>query len=323
MKKAIRIAADFFDYNPRRLKQYINALRLRIYITYYSIGITWDEIKTKTEIITIEQISKFTALTLQYPRLLLAVKKNQELLAQLEKYAVDQLKVIQPNNSVLFGVKSTPNNQKIGSANYWIKNYPKISKLLYPETNNQAKNQDNCIFQNASIKKLLEVSPQQSLPPKYFKLREFLAAEKWKEADEETYEVMLQVAGREREGWLVGESIEKFPCKDLRIIDQLWVKYSDGKFGFSVQKKILKKLKLGAEYNQEVLWEAFAKEVGWRQGEGEEEHWVRYSELSFSTDTHHGHLPFSGHTYRIRQRNGDIRAISSLAFSLLLSREDL
>jgi hypothetical protein len=29
-----------------------------------------------------------------------------------------------------------------------------------------------------------------------------------------------------------------FPCTDLRTIDGLWVKYSNGHFGFSVQKEI-------------------------------------------------------------------------------------
>ncbi|MFM6271628.1 MAG: GUN4 domain-containing protein, partial [Dolichospermum sp.] len=71
----------------------------------------------------------------------------------------------------------------------------------------------------------------------YRKLRDLLKAGKWKEADEETLRVMLAVA-REREGWLNVESIDNFPCADLRTIDQLWVKYSDGRFGFSVQKRI-------------------------------------------------------------------------------------
>ncbi|MCA1992305.1 MAG: GUN4 domain-containing protein, partial [Coleofasciculus sp. S288] len=34
------------------------------------------------------------------------------------------------------------------------------------------------------------------------------------------------------------QSIENFPCSDLRTIDQLWVQHSNGRFGFSVQKKI-------------------------------------------------------------------------------------
>ncbi|MFM6817170.1 MAG: GUN4 domain-containing protein, partial [Dolichospermum sp.] len=84
----------------------------------------------------------------------------------------------------------------------------------------------------------LKSSLQSSCGVDYRKLRDLLAAGKWKEADEETRQVMLAVAKRERERWLNVESIDNFPCADLRTIDQLWVKYSDGRFGFSVQKRI-------------------------------------------------------------------------------------
>ncbi|MEG4987482.1 serine/threonine-protein kinase [Microcoleus sp. BR0-C5] len=76
----------------------------------------------------------------------------------------------------------------------------------------------------------------------YTNLQNLLAAKKWREADEETARVMLKVAGREKEGGLNTESIDNFPCEDLRTIDQLWVKYSNGRFGFSVQKRIYKSL---------------------------------------------------------------------------------
>ncbi|MFM6619893.1 MAG: GUN4 domain-containing protein, partial [Dolichospermum sp.] len=76
----------------------------------------------------------------------------------------------------------------------------------------------------------------------YRKLRDLLKAGKWKEADEETLRVMLCVGEREREGWLDINSIDNFPCADLSIIDKLWVKYSDGRFGFSVQKRIYQSL---------------------------------------------------------------------------------
>ncbi|WP_335337770.1 GUN4 domain-containing protein [Nostoc piscinale] len=73
----------------------------------------------------------------------------------------------------------------------------------------------------------------------YGRLRDFLKAGQWKEADEETLKLMLKVVGREQEGWLDTGSSDKFPCTDLRTIDKLWVKYSNGRFGFSVQKKNL------------------------------------------------------------------------------------
>ncbi|GGA54193.1 GUN4 domain-containing protein [Okeania sp. KiyG1] len=121
----------------------------------------------------------------------------------------------------------------------------------------------------------------------YTKLREFLANGEWKKADMETARCMLKVAGQEEQRYLDIEDIENFPCTDLRTIDQLWVKYSDGKFGFSVQKEIYQNLGGKKEYNEE-LWKEFADKVGWRKGEK----WLYYSELTFDISTHYkGHLP--------------------------------
>ena len=52
----------------------------------------------------------------------------------------------------------------------------------------------------------------------YSRLRELLVAGKWKEADDETRTVMLQVAGRESIGWLNDDTIYKLPCTDLRTV---------------------------------------------------------------------------------------------------------
>src|SRR5919202_2058669 len=72
----------------------------------------------------------------------------------------------------------------------------------------------------------------------YTRLRDLLAAGEWQEADRETQAVMLKVSGREQEGWIRVTDMEKFPCEALSSIDQLWVKYSHGRFGFSVQQRI-------------------------------------------------------------------------------------
>lgn len=71
----------------------------------------------------------------------------------------------------------------------------------------------------------------------YTKLRDLLKEGKWKEADQETNKVMLQATNRVSEKWIDVKNIDNFPCDDLRTINQLWVHYSKGKFGFSVQKK--------------------------------------------------------------------------------------
>jgi serine/threonine protein kinase len=120
----------------------------------------------------------------------------------------------------------------------------------------------------------------------YSKLRDLLAGGKWKEADAETARVMLAVAKREKEGWLDKESLDKFPSTDLRTIDQLWVKYSNGRFGFSVQKRIYHSLGGTREYDRKI-WEAFGNKVGWRKGAA----WVYYSDITYDIKAPEAHLP--------------------------------
>jgi hypothetical protein len=121
----------------------------------------------------------------------------------------------------------------------------------------------------------------------YTKLRDLLVAKNWKEADLETEKRMLEAAGRESQGYLDIEDVENFPCQDLGTIDKLWVKYSDGKFGFSVQKKIYQDLGGTKDYDEKV-WESFGDKVGWRKGGS----WLSYSDLTFSEKHYIGHLPF-------------------------------
>jgi uncharacterized caspase-like protein len=123
----------------------------------------------------------------------------------------------------------------------------------------------------------------------YTKLRDLLATGQWKEADEETANKMLQVAERTSEGWLSEEDIDRFPCEDLRTIDQLWVKYSNGRFGFSVQKRIYESLGGTREYDEKI-WDAFGDRVGWRVNSN----WLDYRDLKFNTKVPEGHLPGRG-----------------------------
>ncbi|MFM7714175.1 MAG: GUN4 domain-containing protein, partial [Microcystis sp.] len=113
-----------------------------------------------------------------------------------------------------------------------------------------------------------------------------LAAGKWKEADEETGKIMYQCVGRERQEWLDAETINTFPCEDLRTINQLWLHYSNGKFGFSVQKEIYESLGGTREYNEEV-WKKFGDRVGWRKGGS----WLYSSDLTYSDEAPKAHLP--------------------------------
>jgi serine/threonine protein kinase len=131
-----------------------------------------------------------------------------------------------------------------------------------------------------------EVPLKSSCGMDYRKLRDLLKAGKWKEADKETARVMLAVAKRENNP-LSCEDINNFSCEDLCAIDNLWVKYSDGKFGFSAQKKIYQCVG-GTRESDQKIWDAFADKVGWR----EEGKWFEeYENITFSKTKPKGNLP--------------------------------
>jgi hypothetical protein len=163
----------------------------------------------------------------------------------------------------------------------------------------------------------------------YTKLRDLLATGKWKEADKETALLMLKAANRFSEGYLMDSDIDNFPCDDLRTIDQLWVKYSNGKFGFSVQKKIyINELGGTREYNKKI-WNQFGDRVGWRTkgllGMGKE--WKSYNDLYYELrdTTPEGHLPACA--LRVGVGAGGIgnfyMCVGVVVVSSLLSRKEL
>ena len=132
----------------------------------------------------------------------------------------------------------------------------------------------------------------------YTKLRDLLAWGQWRQADKETVAVMLKAANREQKGYLDSESIAKFPCTDLRTMDQLWVKYSKGRFGFSVQKRIWESIggKPG-EYSDEIYCK-FGVCVGWLKLENKwlglkkEEKWISQRDCTYDLHAPQGHLPY-------------------------------
>ncbi len=117
----------------------------------------------------------------------------------------------------------------------------------------------------------------------YTRLRDLLAAGMWREADRETRNVMLKATKGEKEGYF-NKPIDNFPCEDLRTIDHLWVEYSQGHFGFSVQKKIW--LEVGGKDDYKAI-EKLGDYVGWQK----EFNWLKYEDLTFNMQAPSGHLP--------------------------------
>ncbi|MDB9518610.1 GUN4 domain-containing protein [Roseofilum reptotaenium CS-1145] len=109
-------------------------------------------------------------------------------------------------------------------------------------------------------------------------LETLLQQEKWREADEETSWIFYQV--------MVLDGFDDFydlyrriPSDNFNDIDILWVQYSDGQFGFSIQKHIWKTLGGHPDAASET-WKNFCKQIQWHDGS----EWKRYEDLSFDRE---------------------------------------
>ncbi|MGI0486049.1 GUN4 domain-containing protein [Pantanalinema rosaneae CENA516] len=141
------------------------------------------------------------------------------------------------------------------------------------------------IFRGAQLEQIKETDNLTSEKGiDYTRLRDLLKTGQWKAADRETAERMLEVLGWQEQDRLQLEDMQDFPCTDLRTIDQLWVKYSNGKFGFSVQRKIWQQYRKPKEYFDLVR---FGEAVGWNS----RNEWLDYIELTFNLSAPEGHLP--------------------------------
>jgi hypothetical protein len=104
----------------------------------------------------------------------------------------------------------------------------------------------------------------------FTKLDYLLAQQAWKMAEEETLKMMLKITNKNRrDEYLSEDDLLNFPRNELKIIDQLWRKYSNEKFGFSVQKKIWKEVDVDAQTGLSNAYKGdtfrkFGEKLGWR-----------------------------------------------------------
>lgn len=130
----------------------------------------------------------------------------------------------------------------------------------------------------------------------YAPLQQLLTAQDFQAADRMTLQKLCELAGPAavQRKWLYFTEVENFTITDLQTINTLWLVYSDGKFGFSIQREIW--LSLGK--NWEKLW----SKIGWKTGNN----WTRYPDgFTWNLSAPKGHLPLSN------QLRG-VRAIASL-----------
>ncbi|MGL5135358.1 MAG: GUN4 domain-containing protein [Planktothrix sp.] len=117
---------------------------------------------------------------------------------------------------------------------------------------------------------------------RYRKLRDFLEAGNWKEADQETTRIMLEIMNKNSLDDIIPDEIMIFPCSALSLLDQLWISYSKDRFGFSIQQQIYTRLGGNddvSDIDMKVL-QAMEAEFGWSV----DHELLDYDDLDFSSE---------------------------------------
>ena len=116
----------------------------------------------------------------------------------------------------------------------------------------------------------------------YTQLQRALLSEHFEEADRLTSCALRQLAGDRavQRGYVYFSEVPPMEALDLTTIDRLWVAYSQGRFGFTVQARLLNAL----DGRYERLW----PRIGWKT----DGVWTRYpGSFQWSMDAPEGHMP--------------------------------
>ena len=162
-----------------------------------------------------------------------------------------------------------------------------LAYLIYQQS-------DKRLNLSSSERKALDGLKESVKTSRYQQLEDYLVAKQWYEADEETYKLMITAVGKDVGQGFSAKDVKEFPCDELLAIDALWVKHSDGLYGFSVQKQIYVDCggKLDFSLPSSKTWEKFCDRTAWKS-EGK---WVDYPDQFFKNNfmSVKGHLPKMG-----------------------------
>ena len=132
----------------------------------------------------------------------------------------------------------------------------------------------------------------------YEELQLKLLEQEFEAADRLTSSYLRKLAGKlaEKRGYVFYSEVNNMSGKDLQSIDRLWNIYSNGKFGFSIQAKILRSV--GKKY--ELMW----PKIGWKNNGN----WTRYpNSFCWSLEAPEGHMPLINQLRGIRLMDSILR----------------
>ncbi|MEB3321757.1 MAG: GUN4 domain-containing protein [Synechococcaceae cyanobacterium] len=132
----------------------------------------------------------------------------------------------------------------------------------------------------------------------YRALQRHLMQQEFELADRLTSDHLRALAGpsAERRGYVYYSEVAAMPAADLESLDRLWICYSRGRFGFSVQGRLLRAC--GGQ------WERLWPRIGWKENGV----WTRYpGSFTWSLDAPDGHMPLINQLRGVRLMDALLR----------------
>jgi hypothetical protein len=188
-----KMVAPALDYNPRRLKQFVNCFRLRAYMAYLTGILDITQNDSTSQRLSLHQIGKFVAISLRWPMLISALDDDPLLLRALQGASIRGRRSPSPlmatkdalgNNptvvlDVIAGIppdrgsawssscRTTPkagpsDDDKSAAFVNWSK-CRELMELLYSGCDH-AEGEARCSLERADLSKLIQISPRRQQP---------------------------------------------------------------------------------------------------------------------------------------------------------------
>jgi hypothetical protein len=132
----------------------------------------------------------------------------------------------------------------------------------------------------------------------YAPLQRHLVLQEYEAADRLTASILRKLAGSEaeRRGYVYFSEVAPMPAVDLESLDRLWLAYSRGRFGFSIQGRLLAAV--------DGQWERLWPRLGWKR----DGVWTRYpGSFTWSLDAPEGHMPLINQLRGVRLMDALLR----------------
>lgn len=165
---------------------------------------------------------------------------------------------------------------------------------IYHLKNNKMTN--TAIVQMSETEADVDVAPIPTFLPSekgidYVPLATMLATGDFLAADQFTRDNLIKIAGPDavKRSFVYWTEVKKLPEKDLCTMERLWLQYSDGNFGYSVQKRVWDV--------ENGNFDNFIRRIGWTKEENGSERklkWFGQNEFIYTVEkAPKGHLPLT------------------------------